>query len=344
MSETIKITMEDRTKPVSQKGLKKIAIFDGTKEIPYQELNPNTAIEDYKGIVTTDVIYAMLGKIWEQTPQSVVVFGKDCTMPEVTVEKALKENEGDYYFILTSTRDNLLAEQIASFAGANDKIFIYQPAITSDIASIVAFAEGMKTDSAAIYAHKGYKGVDDLVEKDVFLDAAICGKIAPKDEGSVTWALQELNGVGVNEYLSGDENKLAQANVNYYEEELGRSVTKGGRTTGGSYIDITRTKAWLKHRIKEELFMLLVNNDKVPYTDEGIYMVKTAIDKVLQVGITKGMLQSTDGGSKETKCRVPLYKDILSNTVASRVLDGVEVTAVLAGAIEVVNLNIILTL
>ncbi len=342
MAETIKITMEDRTKPVSQKGLKKIAIFDPTKEIPYQEIYPSTSLDEYKNILTTDLVVEMLGKIWEQTPQGVVVFGRDCGVEDVKV--ALDENIGDYYFVLTSTRDNKIATEIAKWAGEKERIFIYQPAITSDIANIVSLSKEWSTDNAAIYAHRGYKREEEAVEQDVFLDAAICGKIAPKDEGSVTWALQELNGVGVNEYLSSDEGILAKANVNYYEEELGRSITKGGKTTSGSYIDITRAKAWLKHRIKEELFMLLVNNDKVPYTDEGIYMVKTAIDKVLQFGISKGILQATDGGKKETKCRVPLYKDILSNTVASRRLEGVEVIAILAGAIEVVNLNIILTL
>lgn len=341
MADTITIQINDQTKAVSQKGLKKIAIFSPLKNIAFMEVEETGATE-----LSGSVAEKMVSMILAQNKQKITVFGKNLKATGVTdtVESVLNANRGDYFFLLCTSRDAADIKAVAAWAAANEKIFITSPLHTATADEVVALSVACASDNVGIFAHRGeIDSKTDLVS-DAYFDAGICGLMAPKDEGTATWALKEVNGLSVNEYEMAEESKLIDAKVNIYEKELGRAVTKYGKTTAGSYIDITRTKMWLKHRMREELSMMMFNADKVPFTDVGITMIQNAINRVLQAGIRRGMLQETDGDKKVTGVEVPRYAELLKNDIANRKLNGIKITAVLAGAIETVDLNLVITL
>ena len=119
------------------------------------------------------------------------------------------------------------------------------------------------------------------------------GKQLPTDPGSSTWAYKTLAGIAVTTLDTNQITRLKTKNVNFYYLVGGLNITREGKMASGEFIDITRGIDWMEARIQEAVFSLLANNPKVPYTDLGTDMVRGAIDGVLNLGITRGILAAT---------------------------------------------------
>lgn len=89
---------------------------------------------------------------------------------------------------------------------------------------------------------------------------------------------------------------------------------------------------------------MLINREKLPYTDAGIALVEGVLNKVLKLGQDRGGITPTeydDDGNRNLgyTITVPKAANISANKKAQRVLDDVKFTARLAGAIHAVNIN-----
>jgi hypothetical protein len=78
------------------------------------------------------------------------------------------------------------------------------------------------------------------------------------------------------------------------------------------------------------IFALLINNQKIPYTDLGIDLIKSTIAAVLEDGIRAGGLAA----SPAPTVTAPAAADVDAITKATRVLPDVTFGATLAGAIH----------
>jgi hypothetical protein len=88
---------------------------------------------------------------------------------------------------------------------------------------------------------------------------------------------------------------------------------------------------------------LLINRDKVPYTDDGIALIEARIRQALELGQDRGGIAPTEYDEDGNEnlgftIEVPLASNISANQKASRVLTDVKFTARLAGAIHVVEI------
>ena len=122
------------------------------------------------------------------------------------------------------------------------------------------------------------------------------------------------------------------------------SITQNGKVAAGEWIDVIRFRDWLEEEIKVNVFNLLINRDKVPYTDAGIAAIEARIRQALELGQTRGGIAPTeydeDGNENPGYVlTVPLASSISANQKASRVLTDVRFTARLAGAIHVVEIT-----
>ena len=89
---------------------------------------------------------------------------------------------------------------------------------------------------------------------------------------------------------------------------------------------------------------VLVNNEKVPYTDAGIAIVEGAIRQSLRQGQVNGGIAPVEYDEEGNKnlgytVTVPLAANISANQKATRILQDVTFTARLAGAIHVVEIR-----
>jgi len=328
MAEIIKINFEDRTTPITQAGLNKILVFTKEKAVAYME---GDEIATFSGLTSSDEAYKSISAILSQTSQTVALYGD---LETLDVEASLTTVGGrDFFFIVPVGFDTAELTSISTWCASNDRMMICTPAYDTSVANIIALGTAMASENSGIFAHIGTPE-----SAQVYLASGICGLLAPKDPGSATWALKTPNTITVNEYAPADETLLLADNINIFTEEYGRGITQDGTATNGSYLDITRAKYWLRYRLQEELALLFMNRDKVPFTVVGQTLIKNAIQKVINVADRMGILVE-----EKTAVLVPDPDVLLTNDKANRVWNGIEIETTVQGAVHSISLKIILS-
>lgn len=181
------------------------------------------------------------------------------------------------------------------------------------------------------------KAATDFPECAVF---ARCFAVLP---GGETWALKKLAGVTTDGLTETQYNAITRKNGNTFERFRNISLTQNGKVAAGEWIDVIRFRDWLQEEITVNVVNLLINRDKVPYTDDGIAMIEARIRQALELGQRRGGIAPTEYDEDGNEnlgftIEVPLSSQISANQKASRVLTDVKFTARLAGAIHVVEI------
>lgn len=181
------------------------------------------------------------------------------------------------------------------------------------------------------------KAATDFPECAVF---ARCFAVLP---GGETWALKKLAGVTTDGLTETQYNAITRKNGNTFERFRNISLTQNGKVAAGEWIDVIRFRDWLQEEITVNVVNLLINRDKVPYTDDGIAMIEARIRQSLELGQRRGGIAPTEYDENGNEnlgftIEVPLSSQISANQKASRVLTDVKFTARLAGAIHVVEI------
>lgn len=227
-------------------------------------------------------------------------------------------------------------EQVAAYIETQLKIFVgapTDPAIlttsTIDVASVLK-GRGY-TRTALLYAGTPNDG----------RSAAWLGGQLPQVPGSNTWDLKTLVGISPDSF-NDTQRQIAIGlplipgkNCNIYETVGGVNVTESGFMVGGQFIDITVGLDWLRSTLQTNVFALLVQSPKVPYTNQGIAVVENAVHQTLLQGVSNGLI---DGNSPIT-VNAPDVLDIPQADRAARLLPDVTFTCRLAGAIQNVIIN-----
>ena len=169
---------------------------------------------------------------------------------------------------------------------------------------------------------------------------ARCFSILP---GGETWANKRLASISADNLTETQFNAVKSKNGNTFEKFRNISITQRGMVAGGEWIDIIRFRDWLQEEITVNVFSALVNNNKVPYTDEGIAIIENQIRSALDLGTKRGGIapdEYDENGdiNRGYVIEVPLASSISANQKASRILDDVHFTARVAGAIHVVKI------
>jgi hypothetical protein len=179
---------------------------------------------------------------------------------------------------------------------------------------------------------------NDFPECAVF---ARCFSILP---GGETWANKKLAAVTADNLTEGQYQALSKKNMNTFERFRNVAITQNGKVAAGEWIDVIRFRDWLQEEITVNVFNALINRNKIPYTDEGIAIIEAQIRQALELGVRRGGIApdeyDEDGNTNYGyTISVPLAANISANQKASRVLNDVEFTARLAGAIHVINIT-----
>lgn len=169
---------------------------------------------------------------------------------------------------------------------------------------------------------------------------ARCFAVLP---GGETWALKKLAGVTADALTETQYIAITGKNGNTFERFRNVAITQNGKVAAGEWIDVIRFRDWLQEEITVNVFNALINRDKIPYTDEGIAVIETQIRQALELGVRRGGIApdeyDEDGNTNYGyTISVPLAANISANQKASRILQDVEFTARLAGAIHVVEI------
>ncbi|NJR73241.1 MAG: DUF3383 domain-containing protein [Scytonema sp. CRU_2_7] len=168
-----------------------------------------------------------------------------------------------------------------------------------------------------------------------FPEAGLLGRVLPLDPGSWDAAFKTLVSITVDNNSPTQRTNILAKNATQYTTVGGVNITEVGKVAEGDYLDVIVFVDWLDSRITEEVYSLLVNSPKVPYTDGGITLIQSRISGVLQDGVTVGGLASTPA----FVVTVPKASEVSVGDKASRTLNGVTFVATLAGSIQQINIQ-----
>jgi hypothetical protein len=168
-----------------------------------------------------------------------------------------------------------------------------------------------------------------------YIDAAWGGRMLPTIPGSENWAWKTLKGVVADEI---NVDGVRTNNGNTYEIFAGRSCTGLGKVVSGEYIDIIRGVDWLKARLQENIFLLLINSEKVPMEDAGGDLVENAMREIFEQGVQNGLIRKDSDGKGIYTITVPNVASIPTADRLARYLSGITFTGELAGAINKIGI------
>lgn len=239
---------------------------------------------------------------------------------------AILAADPNWYMLATDSRSEARINADAVFATTNDKLYIAQThdtdvtniSTTTDIASDLV---GLSNKRAAVLWTRNNNN---------FIAAGAAGYALPLDPGTYTWVFKNIAGVITDSITGAIRSSFVAKRVTWYETVAGLNITQGGKVAAGGFIDNLQTTDWLISEIEAEVFTLLANSPKVPFTDAGIRQISDTVGAVLQRAEGLGLL------APEPKFSVTSPKALEIATVdrAARTLNKIEFTGRLAGAIH----------
>lgn len=247
---------------------------------------------------------------------------------------AIRAATTDWYGLALDCCSPAEAKVATNWAESNDVLFI------AHVFDANEYDSGSSTDAMAdaqtnAYARSAVLYAPSAVD---FAGAAWLGERLPSTPGTSTWAHKTLAGVATDANIkSGEYTAISDKNGNAYRTIAGKNITLFGTTGSGEFIDITRLADWIEARIEEEVFALLISNEKVPFTDEGAAMIRGAIERPLLQGVVNGAL------TPDFTITIPTIASLSAADKAARNLSGITVTCTATGAVHTV-LNITVTL
>ena len=257
---------------------------------------------------------------------------KTNTDPGIATDLAAILNEdSDWYGLAIDSTSAAEIVAAAAWVEANGKLAVFD---SSDY-DIIATGSGDvgSTLKTSAYARSAIMFSGNSTQS--YASAAWLGNRFPFDPGSDTWMFKTLKGVPVTVLTDSQMGYALGKNVNVYTTIAGINMTQQGKSASGEFLDVTRFIDWLTAEIKVRVFAVLVNNQKIPYTDAGVDVIVSIVKGALQDGINVGGLAADPA----PYVSAPAVADIDSVTKASRLLPDVTFTGTLAGAIHAVEIN-----
>ncbi len=229
---------------------------------------------------------------------------------------------------LAGITTSALLAKLKAFADANAVIFTASNAPGDTVSAITTVASALSSGNGFFLAHADTDTTEDVA-------AAALGVIMTLRPWNTTF-WRYVN-VGVNEYFApGDVPTLETAKVNVITNRVdGVNRISNALTLSGSpkYIDVTRTKYYAVTAIQDSVASLRLRMTKLPYTPAGLDYVRGAIAQALEGMVRTGALHSYT-------ISMPAFEDIPDADKANRVLQNVNINAVLAGDIHTFDLNL----
>lgn len=254
---------------------------------------------------------------------------------------AINDEDSVWYGLVMVERVKQTQLDAAAWTEANEKLFI---TATSEAAVLDA---NNTTDLLSVLKATRYYRTAALFHTNAateYPDAAWAGRVFTINPGAETWALKQLASVTPSPLTATQKQTVVNKGGNtfeFYQSQI--ALTNPGKVAAGEWIDVIRFRDWLKDTIQTNMVQMMINRDKVPYTDHGIQLCVNNLRKSLQEGQNVGGIapDELDASGNTVPGFVITYPrsvELSANVKASRVLD-LGFTARLAGAIHVVEIT-----
>lgn len=309
---------------------------------------------------TADDFYKAAEAAFSQNPRPIQVKAGYVPVDSAFNDEAMKaalddiyDADGDWYWLCieTALRDDAALDGLIEWVEAKNKIAIIDSNDAgheddNDTTCISARHKGTvertgvfyHTDSTehcafALAASLGTRNFDDANTAYTAKFKRLRG-VTPINKGSA--AVQSIT--GFTPQLGQSEQAGHMANT--YIDIGGRDfVAEGSTLTPNVFIDEIHASDWIVTRTEEEMLGILLNNDRVPFTDAGMEQVasaaRTVMRQAFRAGIVADDLDPTTGTYEAAvEITVPSVFDVPESQRAARIAPAIEVTFRYAGAVH----------
>lgn len=252
---------------------------------------------------------------------------------------AVADSSNDWYGVALTSRAFQDIISTADWVEARPKLF---GTCSSQLAIIDESANDDQSSIAYELSSGNYTRTFLLYHQDADDDYPECawfGRCLPLEPGSETWKFKQLQSISSSNLSTTQAINAQSKSCNTYQFVGGVDITAEGVVASGEYIDVIRGVDWLTARIQEFVFFVLVNNNKVPYTDTGIAMIEAEVRRALDLGVSNNFLAA----DPQYTISVPRAAAVPSIDKANRILKNVNFQATLAGAIHFVEIRGVVT-
>lgn len=237
-----------------------------------------------------------------------------------------------WYGLATPGASDAEILQAATWVEANKKLYV---AVTSTS----AVATTATTDLGSVLKSKGFKRTAlafSPANVVAGFGAAWLGSQLPLTPGSSNWAFRTLAGQTA-DTLTGSQvaacigspiDGIRGKNVNVYQQVGPANITQMGTTASGQYIDITVGLDWLESTLQANIYALIVNNLKIPYTDSGVTQLMSGVRSAVDTGVVNGLID----GDSPISVTAPRVLTVATNQRANRIGPPVSFACRLQGA------------
>lgn len=333
MSKFVTVNITRETKAITEKGFGLPLVLATSKALAYKVYTDISEVQSDFAVDTKE--YKLLNRMFAQNPRpaEIAVYGVNYTSTDaeslVTALNDLLLTKNDFYYLVSPEQGLEEVTALAEWASTQDKIY------------------AASTDSEDVY--ESLKGLYDNVyllvhdNPGTYPAEGLAALLASQIIGSYTWTFKSINGVQPATYSATKIKDIEDNYANTYIQESGVNITSGSKSTSGEYIDIIQGQHFIKAKIAENVFGALVRNKKVPYTSAGIALIAAEVEKALTLAAQNGVI-ATENGEYQFAIDVPTIESIPTNNKAGRILPDIPWTATVAGAIEKVNINGVLSI
>jgi hypothetical protein len=201
---------------------------------------------------------------------------------------ALLEEPG-FYGVLIDSQSEAEINAAAAWCQANGKLF-HARTMDSDVLSNSTTDVGSDLKAANYSYAKAWFSRDATGE----LDASIMGRQFSLNPGSSTWENQRLNAIVADSLTPTELTNARGKNVGLYLPfgDTGIAATHNTAAASGRFLDITRDTDWLKSNAQIDVFTYLLNQEKVPYTQQGIDGVEGVLRARFTIAEAAGVLDA----------------------------------------------------
>lgn len=315
----------DLTKPVGTIGfgIPLILQESATKAVPYTECTDMSEVAA-AGFATTTDVYKAAQLMFAQNgaPKKIAV----CAVA-TTADAAMAD-------------DALVCKGWRQLVVVNDKSVtdVSKVSIAVEALDGKMYFEGLDVDDSTSMTVNGlertvlfYCNATEDVPVPV---AALVGAIAGKAVGSYTVKNLILKGIAAQELTEAEIEAIHAKGGITFVAKAGDNVTSEGKTAGGEYIDVVDSKDYIIQQITYQVQKMLNNADKIPYTNNGISLLESAVVYVMRAAYNNGMIAENADGAPDYSVNFALREETSEADRAARKYMGGGFKFALAGAIH----------
>jgi hypothetical protein len=335
IQDIVQITVDVQSSSLTRKGFNSLLILGlqtsfavGWTDGMVRSYTTYQQVLDDPLIVTDSPVEAMARTAFAQKPAIPTLYiAKQLTVnaatPSVDLALAAASNN-DWFGLAMESSDVAAIDDAIGWGAANKKYGFFRLTATASLPA-----------AESSYASIWFTTSSSAALK--YLDVAAASRLLAYIPGSYTGAYKTLENVESINPSAADETILLANHINFYPTIAGRPVTYQGWAYGATsgYIDTYIGALYLETRMAEDVFAVMAQQLKIPFTNNGINLIVNSVKARLSQSVKDGFLAADPAPIVQA----PLASEVSAIDKSNRLLQTIEFEAETAGAIHTVKIH-----